>query len=48
MLENLNDVLSLLVICSIPFGILFLTIHLVLGKRKRKNRNESGKFYPEW
>lgn len=48
MSENLNDFISIVVLLSVPIGVLFFVIKRLLSKKKRRKKEEVGKYYPEW
>lgn len=48
MIENINDLLSILSLSGLIGGIAFGSIDHLLHKRLRKKRTLAGKFYREW
>lgn len=48
MIENINDLLSILSLLGLIFGIAYGSINHLLHKRLKKRRTLAGKFYREW
>lgn len=48
MIENINDLLSIVCLLGLMGGITFGSINHLLKKRLRKKRTLAGKFYREW
>lgn len=48
MIENINDLLSILCLLGLIGGIAFISINHLLQKRLKKKRILAGKFYREW
>lgn len=48
MIENANDVISLIVLLSFPLLALFAFIKTKIGKREEKILRKAEKYYREW
>lgn len=48
MSENISDYLSIILLLSIPIGVLIVVVSRFLSKIQRKKKETVGKYYPEW
>lgn len=48
MSENLNDFISIVLLLSVPIGVISIVLSKLLSKRKRRKKEKVGKYYPEW
>lgn len=48
MIENLSDLFSVLILISIPLVTCIGFLMYILSKRKKRKKEEVGKYYPEW
>lgn len=48
MIENFNDLMSLIVLVGIPVFVLIYIIFKKIGKRKEEILTTSEKYYREW
>ena len=48
MIENLNDLISILILLLFPMGIIIVTIMRILKKRRINRKESEGRYYSEW
>lgn len=48
MIENLNDMISILLLASIPFGFFFILMGRLLKMRKAHLRANQEQYFREW
>ena len=48
MVENINDLLSILLLLLFPTVIIVYTVFKTLKKRRVNRKEIEGKYYPEW
>ncbi len=48
MVENINDMLSVILLSGFLLGMIYWAINHQLRKRQKKRRTQAGKFYREW
>ncbi len=48
MIENFNDLISILLLLLFPISIVIITIMRILKKRRMNRKEKAGRYYPEW
>ena len=48
MSENISDILSVLILLSVPITLLFVFAVRIFRKLRSQKKEEIGKYYPEW